>query len=139
MNKNNNLFLVVILLASLIVAARADQEQVAYSSDKPSRAVLAEIVLAFAFNLEADGNTETPLLIHTAHVGYVFDEFGRRSTLGQSYRGRFRAEFSALSDELQNALGVNDSQRPLPLTSERRAAAVKVLRDFAGRLKDGKI
>ena len=140
MNKNKNLVLLVVLLGSVMVAARSDTgKTTGLNNEGPRRDVLVEIVQAFAFNLEADGQAETPRLTHTAHVGHVFDDFGRRSTFGQSYRRTFRREFSQLSAELQQALGVVGLDRPLPLTTERRAAAVNVLRAFASRLKDGPV
>ena len=122
-----------------MVAARAAPDDATPNIEGPRRVVLVEIVGAFAFNLEADGNSDAPRLTHTAHVGHVFDEFGRRSTLGQSYRRTFRREFSQLAEELQHALNVDDTDRPLPLPRERRAAAVTVLRAFASRLKDGPV
>lgn len=137
MKKQKNGVLILVVLACLFMATRPPVKQA--TGDVPTLSVLADIVEAFAYNIEQDGTSNEPRLTHTSHVGQVFDDFGKRSTLGQSYRSTFRDVFVRLSSEIQKALGLDDQPGPLPLTIERRAAVVETLRVFSRRLKDGEI
>ena len=135
--KNNSTLLAVLLVAGLVVAMRQPSANHDQPTTAPRRDVLVSIVDAFAFNLEEDGRRDSPRVTHTAQVGFLFDEFGRRSTLGKSYRDTFRKEFKQLGLELSAAMGLDDELASLPLTSDRRAAAVATLRDFSDRLNHG--
>ena len=137
MKKHTNGVLVLVVMACLFLATRPPVKQ--STGDVPTLAVLADIIEAFAYNIEQDGTSNEPRLTHTAHVGQVFDDFGKRSTLGQSYRSTFADVFLRLSVELQTALDLDEQPGPLPLTIERRKAVVETLRLFSRRLKDGEI
>ena len=135
MNQKKNGVLLLLLCGALLVAAQPKQQS--KGDDVPRASVLAAIIEAFAYNLSEDGKQPQPRLTHTAHVGQMFDEFGKRSTIGASYKRAFAREFSELGAQLRDAMGLVDEVRPLPLTNQRRSAAVKTLEAFASRLKDG--
>ena len=77
MKKQKNGVLVLVVLACLFLATRPPVKQA--TGDVPTLSVLADIVEAFAYNIEQDGPRNDPRLTHTAHVGQVFDDFGKVS------------------------------------------------------------
>ena len=135
MNNKKTGFLLLVVCGALLLAAQPKQPR--KGDDVPRVDVLAAICEAFAYNLAEDGKRKEPRLTHTAHVGQVFDDFGKRSTIGASYKRRFAREFSDLGNQLRKAMGLVDESTALPLTPARRAAAVKTFEDFASRLTNG--
>ncbi len=128
-----NKHLLVVLLAVVLVGSirltSPDQKT------QPRRAVLAEILTAFAWNLEHDGTIERPVVRTVGRVGFLFDDFGRCSTYGQSYRAAFPQVFEELGRELEAAASVGREADALPLTDETRAALVAIFRNHADRLR----
>ena len=97
--------------------------------------VLAAIFEAFAWNLAADGQQERPRLTTAGDVGRVLDDFGRRSTLGISYKKTFSAEFSRLGADLSAAAGGGKDAAAAPLTVTLRAQMVAIFKDHARQIK----
>jgi len=135
MNNKKNVVLLLVVFGALLLAAQPKTKNAAPGG--PSVQVLQAICEAFAYNLAEDGKRPQPRLTHTAHVGQMFDEFGKRSTIGASYRRHFGREFTDLGEQLRAAMGLEDEARPLPLTPARRSAAVKTLKAFASGLNNG--
>ena len=129
--KNSSTLLLLLVAGFLAWSIRSPTEQTE-PPPTPTRAGLATILEAFAYNLEADGRLDLPILQTTNQVGEAINAFGARSTLGQAYRSTFAPEFDELGRRLKRALDVAD--RPRELTPARRAAAAEALRGFAGGL-----
>ena len=132
-DKNDNRLLLLLLVGLVVAGSLKSKEPNKDKSEHPTRAGLAVILEAFAFNLEKDGQLERPVLQWSSDVGEVFNLFGSRSTLGRSYRDHFASEFDDLGAQLSDAL--EDQDEPQPLTAARRSAAVSVLRRFARGLE----
>ena len=133
MKKKNSGSIILIVALGFVLFSTLEQTEPRTSSPKPSAAGLAIILDSFAYNLELDGQAERPVIEWSNQVGEAINAFGARSTLGASYRSTFASEFDALALDLKAALGVTDA--PRELTTERRAAAVAVLRRHARGLK----
>ena len=97
----------------------------------PNQATLAEIFSAFAWNLEHDGRQEIPRAATTDDVGFLFDEFGLRSTLGVSYREQFGRQFDQLGSELEAACHPGGQD----ITPALRAELVAIFRRHSERVR----
>lgn len=117
--KNKTLLL---LLAAAIVAGSLVKTKPA--DNRP--AILADICQAFAYNLEADGQRKDPRIKTAGDVGALFDDFGRRSTLGISYKKQFPEFFKGLGAELAAAAGPGREAGAAPLTLELRQQFVAI-------------
>lgn len=117
--KNKPLFilLLVALLGGSLVKSRPQD-------NRP--AILADICEAFAYNLEADGQRKAPRLLTAGDVGALFDDFGRRSTLGISYKKQFPDFFKGLGAELAAAAGPGREAGAAPLTLDLRERFVAI-------------
>ena len=122
-NKHLFLFLAVALTAGSV------------GSPHPQERILADILAAFAWNIEHDGQQPQPLLTTASDVGYLFDEFGRRSTLGVSYKKLFAAEFKALGKDLAAAAGAGTDASTEQLTPQLRAELAAIFLHHSERLQ----
>ncbi len=131
--KNDNSLVLVLLVGLLVFSSLKVKPASEETTETPTLEGLALILEAFAYNLEQDGQLETPTLQWSSDLGEVFNLFGSRSTIGRSYRERFADQFDDLGDQLAEALEAREG--PQPLTPARRSAAAEVLRRFARGLK----
>ena len=126
-----NSFLFLVLFAVLAWGAVRFSQPV---GEAPSRAVLAEIMRAFAWNLEEDGKLQQPLLTSADQVGFLFDDFGKRSTYGAAYKEAFPTEFKEVGAELEAAVSAGKDAGALPLTAELRATMAAIFIAAASEL-----
>ena len=123
-----NKHLLAFALIALVLAG------VGKRTSEPSRQVLATICEAFAYNLTEDGKRQRPRLTTAGDVGRVFDEFGKRSALGVSYRAAFADEFKELGAELAQAAGGGKDAAAAPLTAQLRQEMAAIFLAFAEAL-----
>ena len=123
-----NKHLLAFALIALVLAG------VGKRTSEPSRQVLATICEAFAYNLTEDGKRQRPRLTTAGDVGRVFDDFGKRSALGVSYRAAFADEFKELGAELAQAAGGGKDAAAAPLTAQLRQEMAAIFLDFAKAL-----
>ena len=116
-NKTLVILLVVALLGGSLVKSTPQD-------NRP--AILADICQAFAYNLDADGQRKEPRLKTAGDVGALFDDFGRRSTLGISYKKQFPDFFKGLGAELAAAAGPGREAGAAPLTLDLREQFVAI-------------
>ena len=102
---------------------------------QPQHLFQADNPAAFVRNIEHDGQQPQPLLTTASDVGYLFDEFGRRSTLGVSYKKLFAAEFKALGKDLAAAAGAGTDASTEQLTPQLRAELAAIFLHHSERLQ----
>jgi len=112
----------LIILAAVVVAGSLTKKEPADAR----HVILADICEAFAYNLDADGQRKEPRLKTAGDVGALFDDFGRRSTLGISYKKQFPGFFKGLGAELARAAGPGREAGAAPLTPELREQFVAI-------------
>ena len=107
MKKNNGNTILIVGVLALVAFGIQSEKNPGSQAPQPTKAGLIVILDAFAWNIEQDGKLDQPLITYSNHLGEAFNEFGRRSTLGQSYRTEFGQEFDQLAVDLKNALDVD--------------------------------
>jgi len=100
-------------------------------TSEPSRQVLAQICEAFAYNLLEDGKRQQPRLTTAGDVGRVFDDFGKRSALGVSYKAAFSDEFKELGAALAQVAGGGKDAAAAPLTGQLRQEMAVIFLEFS--------
>ena len=127
-----NGFLLLVLFAVLFAGSVKTSRPV---GEAPSRQVLAEIMRSFAWNIEEDGNRQRPVVTSAEQVGFLFDDFGSRSTYGAPYKQAFPQVFQGVGAELAAAVGAGTEAGTLPLSEDLRAEVVSIFRTAASELE----